>query len=563
MAVSKDELRRILRERFGLHGFLSGQEEILSEVLAGRDTLAVLPTGGGKSLIYQMASQILPGLTIVVSPLLSLMKDQVDSMREAGLTVATLHSLQTAEERRDAERAIESGRTKIVYVTPERFGDAEFEALVRNRGVSLFAVDEAHCISRWGHDFRPSYLSLGQTVQRLGGPTILALTATAPPLLRAEIVEHLGMRNERIVLSGVDRPNLFFEVIRVEEEREDPVRLQALFEGNGRDYPGGLADRLREAMQGSGIVYCATTAKAQETAEFLQGLGIAADFYHGQRRKAERQEVQDRFMRGDLRVVCATNAFGLGIDKPDIRFIIHRDIPAGIEEYFQEAGRAGRDGAVSRCTLIYRSGDLGKAAFLSATAETTREQISAAADALDSRTALDAETLRRRSGLGAARIAAVLALMQRHEAVVAEPDGFRLANGRVDEEAIEGMLETERMRKEYERSVRDMMMRYAESDDCRRRMILNYFGDDYPAAYCDFCDNDLGKSRAEKREEAREILRSPFTVGQIVEHERFGRGTVEDLNETTVTVLFESGYRVLDVRLVKEQGMLGPAGEAR
>ena len=224
-------------------------------------------------------------------------------------------------------------------------------------------MDEAHCISEWGHDFRPSYLALKAAAAALGQPVLLALTATATPWVRREIVERLGMRDPDVVVRGVDRPNLFLEVRRVEAEGDDRRVLRELIEGAPDRYPPEMAARIGQAMRGAGIVYTATTKGAEETAEWLAEWGIPADFYHGQRRKADRERVQEAFMGDRLRVIVATNAFGLGVDKPDVRFVVHRDVPGSLEAYYQEAGRAGRDGEFARCTVIYRPGDLGRAAF--------------------------------------------------------------------------------------------------------------------------------------------------------------------------------------------------------
>ena len=375
MQLDEAALQALLRRRFGHEEFRPGQKRVIGALLEGRDVLAVLPTGAGKSLVFQLTAQLLPGLTVVVSPLIALMKDQVESIEDLGLDVSVVNSTLSDSAAEEELRKVEDAEAKLLYVTPERFANEEFMLELQDTPVSLFVVDEAHCISDWGHSFRPSYLVLGDVVRRLKRPPVLALTATATPTVRAEIVERLGMRDPEIVVRGTDRPNLFFEVRRVEAEHDDRRVLEGLLLGEQDEYPPETADRLRTVMQGSGIIYTATTRAAKETAQWLQAWGIAADYYHGQRRKADRERVQEAFMADDTRVIVATNAFGLGVDKPDVRFVIHRDVPSSVEAYYQEAGRAGRDGEFARCTIIYRPGDLGRAAFLSGSGELTREEV--------------------------------------------------------------------------------------------------------------------------------------------------------------------------------------------
>jgi len=296
-----------------------------------------MPTGGGKSLVYQLAAQLLPGATLVVSPLLALMKDQVDAIERRGIAAAVVDSTQTPA-RAAAELAeVRDGLAKLLYVTPERLEDEEFMAALAGVEVPLLVVDEAHCISEWGHDFRPAYLLIGTAAEEIGGgrsrPTMLALTATATPWVREEIMERLGLRNPLVVARGSERPNLFLESLRAEREQDELRVLERLLDGGGLGYPDELGGRLTEAMRGSGIVYTATTRAACETAAWLRERGVAAGCYHGRLRKAERVRVQEAFLSGELRVVAATNAFGLGIDKPDVRFVVHLDVPPSLEEY--------------------------------------------------------------------------------------------------------------------------------------------------------------------------------------------------------------------------------------
>jgi ATP-dependent DNA helicase RecQ len=536
-APNHADLLEVLKQRFGHPSFRPGQERIVRALLGGRDTLAVLPTGAGKSLVYQLAAQLLPGLTLVVSPLLALMKDQVESLEARGVRVAVINSTQAASEAEQALRAAIEGDTKLLYVTPERFDDAEFVAQVRRLEVSLFVVDEAHSISEWGHSFRPSYLTLPTAIAQVGRPTLLALTATATPWVRDDIVTRLGLREPELVVTGTDRPNLFLEVVRVEEEREDRRVLQDLLCGS--DAP----------MQGSGIVYTATTRAASETAAWLRDWGITADVYHGQRRKRDREQVQEAFMSGELRVIAATNAFGLGVDKPDVRFVIHRDIPASLEAYYQEAGRAGRDAEPARCTLIYRPGDLGQAAFLAGGGELTREEVVRAREGLVRTGGGTLRELEAICELGRADLARLVEILVDEGLAEQRRGRVRLRVEDFDPEQLP--LERETHRRAYERSRLEMMRAYAELRECRRRYLLNYFGEDPEWQRCGRCDVDL------RADAPAEVPEGPYGVNDRVVHPSLGEGVVQHVAADTLTVLFEqAGYKTLGLELVQEQELL-------
>jgi ATP-dependent DNA helicase RecQ len=414
--------------------------------------------------------------------------------------------------------------------------------------VSLFVVDEAHSISQWGHGFRPSYLRLEEAINRFRSrPVVLALTATATPWVRADIVDRLGLRNPDAVVTGVDRPNLFFEVERVEEEYLDRRALKGL-----------LIEReqapleLRDLMDGSGIVYSATVRGAEEAAAWLREWGISSDTYHGRRKKSDRDRVQDRFLSGEVRVIAATNAFGLGVDKPDVRFVIHRDIPASLESYYQEAGRAGRDGEPARCTLIYRPADLGRAAFLAGGGELTREEVERAHAGLVRQRAGTLRELQAATGLGQADLMRLLSILSAQGCVEQRRGRFRLLVNDFDPEQVP--LEGEQRRRAYERSRLEMMRGYAELRECRRRYILNYFGEEYPRQWCGWCDLDLERPR----ESPRPLLPSaPFGVGQRVRHPGWGEGIVQRVTPDSVVVLFEeAGYKTLDTDLSVSKGLL-------
>ena len=542
------QISELLRQRFGHDEFRPGQREIILALLAGRDVVAVLPTGAGKSLIYQLAAQLLPRATLVVSPLLALMKDQIDSLASVAIDARMISSQQSETEVQDALKAAGDGSLKLLYVTPERFESREFVEAIQRIGVSLFVVDEAHSISEWGHSFRPAYLALGDAIAQLGRPTVLALTATATEWVRRDIVEHLGIRHPLIRVRGTDRPNLFLEVVTVQEEREDKGALGELFFPESSALPAAIVS----LMEGSGIIYTATTRGAEGTAAWLREWGIAAEHYHGRMRKSARDDVQSRFMEGGVRVIVATNAFGLGVDKPDVRFVIHRDVPASVEAYYQEAGRAGRDGELARCTLIYREGDLHRAAFLAATGQLTVDDLERAHTALRTLGSATVPQLQKASGLGRGELERVVELLEEDKIVRVERGRVRLLRADFDPESIS--LEGEAQRRQYARSRVEMMRTYAELRECRRRYILNYFGEEPEWARCERCDVDMLHQHTSANA-ARPS--GAFAINDRVEHRSLGGGVVQRVTDDTVTVLFDkSGYKTLALDLIVEADLL-------
>jgi len=340
-ASMKDERFRVLNEKFHFSGFRKWQEEIIDTLLTQRDVVVVMPTGSGKSLCYQLPALLLDGVTLVISPLIALMKDQVDGLVENQVPATFINSVLTPSEQGQRLREIQQGRYKLVYIAPERFRNPGFMEGIQSCRVSLFAVDEAHCVSEWGHDFRPDYLRLKGVVEKLSHPPVAALTATATPDVRRDIITQLGLRQPVTFVAGFDRPNLRFQVKRVE---------------GGKDKIDAIFTLLKKEAQ-RGIIYAATRKNVETVTSVLQSHSYKAGSYHAGMEMESRKLVQDHFMEGTLPVVVATNAFGMGIDKADLRFVVHYDIPGSLEAYYQEVGRAGRDGKPATCLLLFNYAD--------------------------------------------------------------------------------------------------------------------------------------------------------------------------------------------------------------
>ncbi len=554
--IEISSLRRILRRKFGFKSLREGQEEVIRSVVAGNDTLVIMPTGAGKSLCYQLPGTEMPGTTVIVSPLISLMKDQVDKLQELGIDAAQVNSTLTSREESAILERIQKEQHEFVFVTPERLAQPAFLETLRSNRIDVFVIDEAHCISQWGHDFRPSYLHLREAVEALGNPPVLALTATATPQVVEDVLQQLGRPDMEVVYTGIYRENLRFEVIPV---RNDDLKRAHLA-------------RLLKEIDGTGIVYVSTIRDCEAVTEHLESLGLAAARYHGRLGAKERKRSQDRFMAGELEAIVATNAFGMGIDKPDIRFVLHYNLPGSLESYYQEAGRAGRDGEPARCVLLYQPEDRNTQIFFLNGRYPKPDHFAAVYRALERLRAhrepvLDSQVHERAREVAQSKVRVVLATMKDLELVEElEPGQFRLLRKDLSPEELDDMARRYEQRAETDRDRLRRMVHYAQTALCRWKAIADYFGEDLEnhCGHCDNCARPIAEPAALREPEpqragrsAAELLRLPPTagsvdlaavqVGDILTLPIYGQGKILEINGPML-VLELSGGEVRELR---------------
>jgi ATP-dependent DNA helicase RecQ len=563
-APALTDLDAALRQHFPEHvGFLPGQREAVQAVLKGRDVIAVLPTGGGKTLVYQLAGALTPGTTVIATPLIALMQDQVRRLEEehadgrAALQVGAVTGSVRGQEREALLERTRRGELDFLFTTPEQLARDDLRAAIRECEVDLFCVDEAHCISEWGFDFRPAYRELAAAATMMGRPPILALTATAPEAVLVDVATELRLEDPVVVARGFDRPNLHFSVVRV----TDPDR---------RDRQ--LAKVLAE-VRPPAVVYCSTRRETEETALALYELapetGLTAGHYHGGMERGLRDEVQDAFLTGTLDVLCATSAFGMGIDKQDIHTVVHRTMPDSLESYWQEAGRAGRDGQPADCILMYRPEDRAVHEHLhrrSRPSEATVAKMVHVFSQIETATP-DAEVIAQvASAAEVARsgAASMLEDLDRFGYLTRFKTGVRWKGEPA--EAMEDLAAHQATQVEVEQSRLGMVAAYAETSSCRRRYLLNYLGDEYPAELCLRCDSCLRVAEKrvfddwdlESQQERIDANRGgPFSPGTDVAHPEWGPGVVQRVEGEVVVVRFDSvGYRSMHGPTVLERGLL-------
>ncbi len=473
------ELTNALKKYFGYDRFRDPQEEIIRHVLQGKHALVIMPTGSGKSILYQLPALLLPDLTLVISPLIALMKDQVDALRKKGIDATFVNASLTRKEREKRYDEIRQGKYKLLYVTPERFRKEDFVKIIKSRTISLFAVDEAHCISEWGHDFRPDYTRLGDIRELLGNPTTIALTATATPSVQQDIIQQLHLSDVRIFHEGIDRPNLFLGVKDVWEEEE---KLDIIL------------DYINNLKSGSGIVYFSLIKDLLRMSERLRKAKVPHLVYHGKLGSGQRKSIQNQFMQNDRQVVLATNAFGMGIDKPDIRFVLHAQIPGSLESYYQEIGRAGRDEQRSDCILLYDQQDLNiQLEFI--------RWNNPSADFFHRAYQILHDHLEEVNAMGMDYFKEQLTFKNRHdfraETVLALFDRWGVTVGSIEDKNLqligelpEQWLDEEHLERKLKNEQQQLykMMQYAKLETCRKAFIHEYFGLEH-GDYCGACDN--------------------------------------------------------------------------
>jgi ATP-dependent DNA helicase RecQ len=538
-----------LEKYFGFREFREPQSEIISEILAGNDVFVVMPTGGGKSLCYQLPAILLDGVTVVVSPLIALMKDQVDALLGRGIPATLINSTISLSEQRRRIEQMRAGEFRLVYIAPERFRSGKFLEALGQVTISLFAVDEAHCMSQWGHDFRPDYFRLGQVLDQLGHPQVATFTATATPLVRSDIVKRLGLEEPKLFVAGFARPNLRFVVTEVESELRK-------------------FERLRELIQRhrTGIVYCATRKRVDQVGDNLEAWGTRVVRYHGGIDDSSREEAQNRFSQNDCDVVVATNAFGMGIDRPDLRFVVHFDIPGSLEAYYQEAGRAGRDGEPAHCELLFNYADTRVQEFFiegsNPSIELIRQVYLLIKTVADSKgevvMSLKDLAARLDSESNEMAVHSAIIILDRH-AVIDRYDipgkrtrGTRLLQANLGPFELPIDVHALEEKEKRDRAKLKAMIDYAYGRDCRQTTFLRYFGDPEirNCGACDRCSSQRSQWLRPPTDQERIIVRKALSgVARMSARgvngffPRFGR------NRVIQVLLGSQSKEILDARL--------------
>jgi ATP-dependent DNA helicase RecQ len=530
-------VRRAAEGTLGHEHLRPGQEEAITAVIAGHDTLAVMPTGSGKSAIYQIAGALISGPTIVVSPLIALQRDQVDAIAREDVGGATLlNSSLSAGEQEKALQDFATGAVEFLFLAPEQFANEQVLAILQAARPTLFVVDEAHCISDWGHDFRPEYLRLGAVIEALDHPRVLALTATASPPVREEIVERLGMRDARIVVRGFDRPNIHLAVRGFAEEV---------------DKRAALIEHVVAAAR-PGIVYAATRKHTEDLAAALVDRGVNAVAYHAGMASSERNRIQEAFMADETEVIVATTAFGMGVDKPNVHFVYHLDVSESVDAYYQEIGRAGRDGEPAEAILFYRPEDLNLRRFLASSGNVDAEQMELVAAALEhAEGPLSVAEISTATDLSKTKVEVAISRLEETGAVAVLPTGDVVPTTEDVAAAADKAADIQENMRQFSRSRLEMMRGYADMRDCRREYLLNYFGEEYapPCGNCDTCEAGLVDEDDQDDQ--------PFPINSQVAHTKWGPGMVMRYAGETMVVLFDTvGYRTLSIALVLENALL-------
>ena len=561
--VAIDRAREKLQEIFGFEDFLDGQEGVIEQILSGRDGSVVMPTGGGKSLCYQLPALCRGGVTLVVSPLIALMKDQVDALEERGVAVTLINSTLTWNEQKERLEDMKNGAYRLVYIAPERFRASSFMSALSDVKIEMVAIDEAHCLSQWGHDFRPDYMRLGKALEDMGRPQCVALTATATPIVREDIRGVLNLREPFESISGFERPNLSFTITPVEKVAQKYGRLKKVLAENK-----------------TGIVYCATRKKVEEVAETIHSWGLKCIAYHGGMSDQEREDTQNAFISREADIAVATNAFGMGIDRSDVRFVVHFEIPGSVEAYYQEAGRAGRDGEASVCELLFNYADTRTQEFfidgVNPGPGMIRDVYQFFLNEADENYEVHRNLDEIKDAIGAKNGMAVGAALgslirgrwvERFDVPGMRAKGTRLLKPDVlardltlDEAALE-----EKERRDREKLEKMVQLCYANT--CRQQWVLEYFGE-VDAPVCGSCDVCRGEENSERRAPSDEenLIVRKFLSGVARMSRRtptgwegiFGRGRIVQM------LLGSKSQEVLRVRLheLKTYGILKKQGTA-